>query len=122
MCPFTIFASAWCEMTNQNIATRIVSFILQAAIGDALLPYSERVDHALQKLLASKAWTAPQRDWLKRIAAQTKANTLVDREALDDPDLMFKRDGGGFKNLDKIFNGELPGVLEAFNEAIWSVA
>ena len=87
-----------------------------------MVPYNERVDHALRKLLASKPWTAPQRDWLKRIAAQTKANQLVDREALDDPDLVFKRDGGGFNRLDKIFNGALPGVLEAFNEAIWSPA
>jgi type I restriction enzyme, R subunit len=106
-------------MTNQDIAARIVGFIRQAAIGDALLPYSERVDHALQRLLASKSWTAPQRDWLKRIAAQTKANQLVDREAIDDPDLVFKREGGGFNRLDKIFNGELQQVLEAFNDSLW---
>jgi hypothetical protein len=65
-------------------------------MGDALVPYTERVDHALQNLLAKplvgKPWTQPQRDWLKRIAAQTKANLLVDRDALDDPDLIFKRE------------------------------
>lgn len=115
----TGLATAWREMTNQDIAARIVGFIRQAAIGDALLPYSERVDHALQKLLASKPWTAPQRDWLKRIAAQTKANGLVDREAIDDPDLVFRREGGGFNRLDKIFNGELQQVLEAFNDSLW---
>lgn len=115
----TNLATAWREMTNQDIAARIVGYIRQAAIGDALQPYNERVDHALQKLLASKTWTAPQRDWLKRIAAQTKANLLVDREALDDPDLVFKREGGGFNRLDKIFNGELEQVLEAFNDTLW---
>lgn len=115
----TNLAAAWREMTNQDIAARIIGFIRQAAIGNALLPYSERVDHALQKLLASKPWTAPQRDWLKRIAAQTKANLLVDREALDDPDLVFKRDGGGFYRLDKIFNGQLQQVLESFNDSMW---
>ena len=115
----TNLASAWREMTNQDIAARIIGFIRQAAIGDVLLPYSERVDHALQKILASKAWTAPQRDWLKRIAAQTTANLLVDREALDDPDLVFKRDGGGFTRLDRIFNGQLQQVLEAFNDSMW---
>ncbi|PPD02853.1 MAG: type I restriction-modification system endonuclease [Methylobacter sp.] len=115
----TNLATAWREMTNQDIAARIVGYIRQAAIGDALQPYNERVDHALQKLLASKTWTAPQRDWLKRIAAQTKANLLVDREALDDPDLVFKREGGGFNRLDHIFNGELQQVLEAFNDSLW---
>lgn len=103
----TKLATAWREMTNQDIAARIVGYIRQAAIGDALMPYGERVDPALQRLLASRNWTGPQRDWLKRIAAQTKANLLVHREALDDPDLVFKREGGDFIRLDKIFNGQL---------------
>ncbi|TSA12872.1 MAG: type I restriction-modification system endonuclease [Comamonadaceae bacterium] len=117
-------ATAWRELSNQDIAARIIGYIRQAAIGDALLPYAERVDHALQHLLAKplagKPWTQPQRDWLKRIAAQTKANLLVDRDALDDPDLIFKREGGGFARLDKLFNGRLQPVLEAFNDALWS--
>jgi type I restriction enzyme R subunit len=117
-------ATAWRELSNQDIAARIIGYIRQAAIGDALVPYAERVDHALQNLLAKplagKPWTQPQRDWLKRIAAQTKANMLVDRDALDDPDLLFKREGGGFARLDKLFNGQLQPVLEAFNDALWA--
>lgn len=117
-------ATAWREHSNQDIAARIIGYIRQAAMGDVLVPYAERVDHALQNLLAKplagKPWTQPQRDWLKRIAAQTKANMLVDRDALDDPDLIFKRDGGGFARLDKLFNGQLQPVLEAFNDALWA--
>lgn len=121
----TNLALAWREMTNQDIAARIVGYIRQAAIGDALVPYAERVDRALQHLLAhpptGKPWSTPQRDWLKRIAAQTKANVLVDRSALDDPDLIFKREGGGFNRLDKVFNGQLQPVLDAFNDALWAL-
>jgi type I restriction enzyme R subunit len=117
-------ATAWRALSNQDIAARIIGYIRQAAMGDALLPYAERVDHALQNLLAKppagKPWTQPQRDWLKRIAAQTKVNLLVDRDALDDPDLIFKTLGGGFARLDKLFNGQLQPVLEAFNDALWS--
>ncbi|MDD0811346.1 type I restriction-modification system endonuclease [Curvibacter sp. RS43] len=117
-------ATAWREMSNQDIAARIVGYIRQAALGDALLPYSERVDHALQAMLAKppggKPWSEPQRNWLKRIAAQTKANLLVDRAALDDPDLLFKREGGGFARLDRLFNGQLQPVLDAFNDALWA--
>jgi type I restriction enzyme, R subunit len=36
------------------------------------------------------------------------------------PDLIFKRDGGGFTRLDKLFNGHLQPVLEAFNDALWA--
>jgi type I restriction enzyme, R subunit len=120
----TGLTTAWREMTNQDIAARIVGYIRQAAIGDALVPYGERVDRALSNVLAhppgGKPWSTPQRDWLKKIAAQTKANTLVDRDALDDPDLLFKTQGGGFQRLDKIFGGHLQQTLEAFNDAIWA--
>ena len=98
-------ATAWREMTNQDIAARIVGYIRQAAIGDALIPYEQRVDQALTKVLGSRRWTTPQRQWLQRIAAQTKANLIVDRDALDDPDLIFRREGGGFARLDRIFDG-----------------
>lgn len=118
----TNLATAWREMTNQDIAARIVGYIRQAAIGDALIPYEQRVDRALQAILASKSWTTPQRQWLQKIAAQTKANVVVDRDALDDPDLVFKREGGGFARLDRIFGGELERVLDTFNDALWPPA
>lgn len=112
-------ATAWREMTNQDIAARIIGYIRQAAIGDPLLPYEQRVDNALQKMLSSRTWSTPQRQWLQKLAAQTKANLIVDREAIDDPDLIFKREGGGFNRLDRIFGGELDTVLDAFNESLW---
>jgi type I restriction enzyme R subunit len=115
-------STAWREMTNQEIAARIVGFIRQAAIGDPLLPYEQRVDRALQNILKSKPWSTPQRQWLQKIAAQTKANVVVDRAALDDPDLVFKREGGGFARLDRIFSGELQSVLDTFNDSLWPPA
>lgn len=115
-------STAWREMTNQDIAARIVGYIRQAAIGDALVPYEQRVDRALQRMLGSRSWTTPQRQWLQKIAAQTKTNLIVDRAALDDPDLLFKREGGGFARLDRIFAGELQLVLDTFNDSLWSPA
>jgi type I restriction enzyme R subunit len=112
-------ATAWRETTNQEIAARIIGYIRQAAIGDPLVPYEQRVDQALQAMLASRPWTTPQRQWLQKIAAQTKANTVVDRAAFDDPDLIFRREGGGFARLDRLFEGQLQSVLETFNESLW---
>ncbi|UVT18554.1 MAG: type I restriction-modification system endonuclease [Nitrospira sp.] len=114
--------TAWREMTNQDIAARIVGYIRQAALGDALIPYEQRVDRALQTILTSKYWTVPQRQWLQKIAAQTKANVVVDRNALDDPDLIFKREGGGFARINRIFDGELQQVLDSFKDSIWNPA
>ena len=110
------------EMHQQEIAAKLIGYIRQAAIGDALVPYSERVDRALSKILTSRRWSGPQSEWLRKIAAQTKADTVVDQSVLDDEDLLFKRDGGGFTRLNRIFNGELSQILEAFNDALWSDA
>ena len=117
----TNLAAAWKQMTNQEMAASIIGYIRQAAIGDPLIPFTERVDRAMQTMLASRNWPQPQREWLKKLAAQTKANRLVDRAALDDPDLIFKRDGGGFTRLDKLFDGKLEQVLNHFNDSVWKL-
>jgi type I restriction enzyme R subunit len=100
-------STAWREMTNQDIAARIVGYIRQAAIGDPLQPYEQRVDRALQKLLASRRWTTPQRQWLQKIARRPRPTSSSIARRFDDPDLIFKREGGGFARLDRLFGGEL---------------
>lgn len=115
----TNLAAAWKQTTNQDMAASIIGYIRQAALGDPLVPFAQRVDGALQSMLASRAWTTPQRDWLKKIAAQTKANQLVDRASLDEDHLIFKREGGGFPRLNKLFDGQLAQVLSQFNDTVW---
>lgn len=114
--------AAWHRTTNHDVAASIIGYIRQAALGDPLVPFAERVDAAHKAMLASRSWTQPQREWLKRLAAQTKANRIVDRAAIDDPHLIFKCEGGGFKRLDKIFEGRLDQVLHHFNDSVWSKA
>jgi len=116
----TTLATAWRETTNQEMAASIMGWIRQAALGDPLMPYEQRVETALQRILASRSWSKPQRDWLQRIANQTKAITIVDREALDDDALLFRREGGGWPRLNKLFGGELDGVLQQFQREVWA--
>jgi type I restriction enzyme, R subunit len=108
---------AWQETTNEEIAASIVGFIRQAALGDALVPYGERVDRAIKQILASQAWTPPQRRWLERIGKQLKVEFIVDRESLDQG--AFKTDGGGFERLNKTFNGRLEEILSEVGERLW---
>jgi type I restriction enzyme R subunit len=116
----TTLATAWRETTNQAMAASIMGYIRQAALGDALVPYEQRVDRALQRIQASREWTKPQRDWLQRIANQTKAITIVDREALDDDALIFRREVGGWRRLNQMFGGELEGLLQQFQREVWA--
>lgn len=111
--------TAWRETTNQDIAASIIGFIRRAAMGDALVPYSERVDRALKAVLASRPWTDPQRKWLDRIGQQLRAEFIVDREALDRG--QFKSQGG-FQRINKVFDGKLEAVLGDLHEALWQPA
>ncbi|URD48483.1 type I restriction-modification system endonuclease [Chroococcidiopsis sp. CCNUC1] len=115
----TTLQVAWREMTNEDIAASIVGFIRQAALGDALVSYEQRVDRAIAKILASRAWTPPQRKWLERIAKQLKVETIVDREALDKGE--FKTQGG-FTRINKIFDGQLETILAEINANLWQDA
>lgn len=111
--------TAWREATNQDIAASIIGFIRQLALGSPLMPYQERVDRAMKRILASRAWTAPQRQWLERIGAQMRTETIVDRESLNSG--QFQADGG-FKRLDKVFEGKMEEVLGEINDALWQDA
>jgi type I restriction enzyme R subunit len=42
-------ATAWRETTNQDMAASIMGYIRQAALGDPLVPYEQRVEKALKK-------------------------------------------------------------------------
>jgi type I restriction enzyme R subunit len=108
---------AWDEASNKDVAASIIGFVRQAALGDPLIPYEDRVRGAIDRLLAGRAWTEIQRKWLKRIGAQFAKEFIVDRESIDSD--QFKIDTGGFKRLDKVFDGKLESVLADFNEELW---
>ena len=109
---------AWKETTSEEIAARIIGFIRQAALGEALIPYEQRVDNALAKILASKPWKTPQREWLETIAKQMKANIIVDETNLNEG--IFKQRLGGLKRANKLFDAQVTGILSDFNKALWS--
>jgi len=107
---------AYADAKNADMAASIIGYIRQAALGDPLLPYEDRVRAALQRILASRAWTDPQKKWLKRIGEQIEKEIVVDRAALDKEP--FDADGG-FRRLNKVFGGELEAILAGFNEELW---
>jgi type I restriction enzyme R subunit len=73
----------------------------------------------VRTILARRPWTAIQRKWIERIGKQLKAETIVDREALDQG--AFKTDGG-FVRIDKLFDGTLEQVLGDLHDAVWADA
>jgi type I restriction enzyme R subunit len=110
---------AWADAKNVDIAASIIGFVRQAALGDPLLPYGDRVRAAMQRVMASRAWNDPQKRWLRRIGEQVEKEIVVDREAIDrEP---FAADGG-FARLNRVFDGGLEAVLTGINEEMWKRA
>ncbi|WP_370321281.1 type I restriction-modification enzyme R subunit C-terminal domain-containing protein [Oricola sp.] len=101
---------------NADIAAHIIGFVRQAALGDPLVPYATRVDNAIRKIEESRAWTAKQKEWLRRIGRALKEKPVADPTLLDQGSFADK---GGFERIAREFDGELASVLQEFNEAIW---
>ena len=93
--------SAWRNQTNQEIAASIIGYIRQAAIGEALLPFDQRVAKAMQAIYAQQAWTPVQRKWLDRLAKQLVHEVVIDQQQVNDA---FRNDGG-LKALDRNLGG-----------------
>lgn len=108
---------AWQDAKNEDIAASIVGFIRQAALGDPLVPYADRVRSAMDRILRSRQWTDPQRQWLRRIGDQIEREIVVDREALNQEPFI---NDGGFKRLNRLFDGQLEAILNDINEELWS--
>ena len=107
---------AWNEVKKEDIAARIIGFIRQAALDEALIPWEERVDKALEAILSSQPWKTPQKQWLELIAKQMKATTIVDEAALNQG--IFKHQGG-INRANKLFDQPIDTILEQFNQQLW---
>jgi type I restriction enzyme R subunit len=108
---------AYRKARNADIAAHIIGFIRQAAMGDPLVPYAIRVENALDRIKASKAWTTKQRQWLDRIGRALKEQPVSDRTILDEPAFLAK---GGFETVDRDFDHGLAPLLQDLNAEIWA--
>lgn len=107
---------AWKKTTNQDIAARLIGHIRRAALGDALLPFEQRVDNALIKIQKQHSWTSEQRQWLERLAKSLKEQVAIDDDTFKTGN--YKRRGGKRK-LEAVFDGELDNILGQFNDYMW---
>lgn len=103
------------NQTNQDIAASIIGHIRRAALGEALVPFEQRVNTAMERIYSQHAWTPHQRRWLERLAKQLTHEVILDRDAINRMPAFV----GGARRLDKVLDDQLDNVLEAVNEAMW---
>jgi len=111
--------TAWKQANNVEIAADIISFIRQAALGEALVDHETRVKQAMQKVYSLHEWTPRQEKWLERIEKQLLQVPIL----APTPEAAFSEEpfksSGGYKRLKRDFGDELDSIVYAINENLY---
>lgn len=110
------------NISDLELSASMIGYIRAALLDEPLVAFESRVDAAYHRLRKQAEWNQGQLYWLDIFAKQTKQQNILDREALEAPDTIFQRKGGGFARLNKTFDGELEQILHNFNDHIWQAA
>lgn len=108
--------SAVRNQTNQDIAASIIGHIRRAALGEALIPFEQRVAKAMQSIYSQHNRLPAQRKWLERLAKQLTHEVIIDRNFVNQ---RFAEHGGA-KQLDKVLLNQLDVLLDELSEAKWA--
>lgn len=108
--------TAWNEMTNQDIVADIIAFVRQQAIGSVLISHETRVKNAFAKLKQNHKFNKAQLDWLKRIEKAMVEEDVLDKQMFDQGAF---RNNGGFKTIDRRFEGKLNEIISELNQYLY---
>lgn len=111
--------TAWRDAKNEDIAADIISFIRQQALGDPLMDHEERIKRAMKKIYAMKAWPSVQKGWLERIEKQLLKESVLDPDSQKAFEVEPFKSRGGYKQLNKIFGGQLDDIVSKINYALY---
>lgn len=112
--------AAWRDAKNEDIAADIISFIRQQALGDPLISHEERIEGAMKKIYDMKVWSKVQKDWLKRIEKQLLQESVLDPNPEKAFDVEPFKSKGGYKQLNRIFDGEMDTIVTTINTALYT--
>ena len=104
-------------IANHKALVDIISMVKHAAEEkQPLLTAQGRVDRAIEKLTAGKAFTPEQQKWLDRIRQHLVVNLTIERGDFDY--LPIFADFGGWARADRDFGGRLATVITEINAAV----
>lgn len=114
----TKLQTAWKQMTNEDIAADIISFIRQRSIGDALVSKEERIHSAIIKTKAAHPELSKvQLNWLERIETYLLKEVVLNKESFEAPQFKIK---GGYAAIDKAFGNKLDVIIDEINNHMYT--
>lgn len=114
----TKLQTAWRQMTNEDIAADIISFIRQKSIGDVLVSKEERIHSAIAKTKAAHPELSKvQVNWLERIETYLLKEVVLNRESFEAPQFKIK---GGYAAINKAFGNKLDAIIDEINSHMYT--
>lgn len=114
----TSLNSAWKEVKREDILGDIISFINNAVNNEPLIAHEDRIKLAVNKIRHSRDWNSLQKKWLDIIEKQLVNDNVLQKEDFEKGAL---KNQGGFKKIDKIFEGQLEEILAEINRNLYKV-
>jgi type I restriction enzyme, R subunit len=111
--------TAWKQTKHEDIAADIISFIRQAALGEALVDHETRIKQAMQKVYSLHDWTPRQKKWLERIEKQLLQVPVLaptPQDAFAEEPFLSQ---GGYKLLKREFGDFIDTVVNTINENLY---
>jgi type I restriction enzyme, R subunit len=107
------------ELHYHKALVDLISMVKHAANEqEPLYTAGERVQLALAKMSAAKAFTPEQILWLNRIEGHLVENLTIDQDDFDALPVFTL--AGGWNRANRVFEGKLPEVISQLNEAVAS--
>jgi type I restriction enzyme, R subunit len=111
--------TAWKATKNEDIAADIISFIRQAALGEALIDHETRIKQAMQKVYSLHDWTPRQKKWLERIEKQLLQVPVLAPTPEDAFSEEPFKSHGGYNLLKREFGELINKVVSIINENLY---
>jgi type I restriction enzyme R subunit len=105
------------QLRRDKALADIISMVKNAADAQSpLYTAPERVDRAIQKILAVQTFTSDQLAWIERIRTHLQENLSIDQDDFESQPIFS--DYGGWGRAAKVFGNRLPALMKELNEAI----
>ena len=105
------------QAAHHKALADIISMVKRAAVDTSpLLTAEERVNQAVDQVVAGRTLSEPQGKWIEYIRQHLVANLSIERD--DFEAIPVLSDHGGWRRADFVFEGRLAVLIEDLNEEL----
>jgi type I restriction enzyme, R subunit len=105
------------EIAHHKALIDIISMVKRAALETSpLYTAEERVNQAVERVVAGRRLTGDQTKWMEYIRQHLVANLSIDREDFNNVPVLLNR--GGWGRANRVFDGDLTDLLDELNREL----